>query len=198
MEKKSIFDKLQAEAYRKGIPARSEESRKWFQKKVSSLRSLKPESILEDERLTQRKKVGPGQMFMYIYDPKHKETLPYYDKFPLIIMVDKAPKGYYGLNLHYLPLTLRAKLFDSLLDTLNNRKYNKTTKFVVNYQILKSLEKLNHFRPCFKRYITKHVRSNIVKVEPTEWEIALFLPVERFEKETKEYVWNQSRRIING
>lgn len=198
MNKGSIFDKLQAEAFRNNIQIRSKESREWFKKKVSALRSLTPESILEDERLTQRKRVGPGQMFMYTYDPKHKETLPYYDKFPLIIMIEKAPKGYYGLNLHYLPLPLRAKLFDELLNTLNNQKYNQRTKFVLSYQILKNAERLKAFAPCFKRYLTKHVRSNIVKVEPTEWEIALFLPVERFEKQTKEFVWNESRRIIKG
>ena len=67
---------------------------------------------------------------MYFYDPKHKETLPYYDRFPLIIMVGPAPRGFIGLNLHYLPLATRAKFLDALLGTINNEKYSN--KILIN------------------------------------------------------------------
>jgi hypothetical protein len=133
-------------------------------------------------------------MYMYFYDPKHRKKLPYYDMFPLTIMVDKAPDGFYGLNLHYLPLPLRAKLFDALLDTTNNRRYDESTKFKLNYNILKSASSLSAFAPCFKHYLTKHVDSRIVMVEPSEWEIAMYLPTEQFQKASKTKVWKESRR----
>src|SRR5579859_4289851 len=44
-----------------------------------------------------------GKMVMYTYDPKLKEKLPYYDTFPLGIVVAFNKTGFYSLNLHYLP-----------------------------------------------------------------------------------------------
>jgi hypothetical protein len=61
-----------------------------------------------------------GKMYTFFYDPKHKETLPYYDLFPLIFVVGPAAGGFLGINLHYLPPVLRAKLMDSLYQILNN------------------------------------------------------------------------------
>ena len=55
-------------------------------------------------------------MNMFFYDPKHKDTLPYYDRFPLSVIIGPAKGGFYGLNLHYLPPVLRAKMLDALMD----------------------------------------------------------------------------------
>ena len=120
----SLFDTLQAGAQRAGIQARTKQSKNWFRKKVNELGDITPRKILKDDALDPSSKEIAGSMYMYFYDPKTKETLPYYDRFPLTIMVGPAPKGFYGLNLHYIPLDLRAKLLDSLLDTINNKKYN--------------------------------------------------------------------------
>jgi hypothetical protein len=129
-----------------------------------------------------------------MYDPKHRKTLPYYDSFPLIIAVERAPKGFYGLNLHYLSPVLRAKFLDKLMENTNNRKFDETTRMTLNYQALKSVGKLKEFAPCFKHYLTNHVDSNIVMVEAPEWEIAIFLKTESFKKKSKSHVWGQSRR----
>jgi hypothetical protein len=39
-----------------------------------------------------------------------------------------------------------------------------------------------------------HVKSPIRRVPMTEWEIAIFLPVEQFAKVKKESVWRYSRK----
>jgi hypothetical protein len=135
-------------------------------------------------------------MYMFMYDPKHRKTLPYYDSFPLIIAVERAPKGFYGLNLHYLSPVLRAKFLDKLMENTNNRKFDETTRMTLNYQALKSIGKLKAFAPCFKHYLTSHVDSSIVMVEAPEWEIAIFLKTESFKKKSKSHVWGQSRRSI--
>ena len=44
-----------------------------------------------------------GKMFFYGYNPKTKNTLPYYDIFPLVIMVRGLDNGWHGLNLHLIP-----------------------------------------------------------------------------------------------
>ena len=110
----SLFDTLEKNAFRAGIQSRTDQSRKWFQKSVRQLGTVSPKAILKDTALTPRSKGIAGRMYMYFYDPKYKETLPYYDRFPLIILVDKVEGGFTGLNLHYLPPNLRAKFFDKL------------------------------------------------------------------------------------
>jgi hypothetical protein len=138
-----------------------------------------------------------GRMFMYFYDPKHKKTLPYYDKFPLTIIVDNAPGGFAGINLHYLPMTLRARFLDGLLDITNNKSYNDTMKFRLSYQMMKAAAKMKYFRPCYKHYLLDHVRSNFALVPAPEWEIATFLPTQNFAKASEQKVWGDSRKMIS-
>ena len=56
---------------------------------------------------------------MFIYSPKFAKTLPYYDTFPLVMPLELAEGGFYGLNFHYLPYALRARLLDAGQDKLN-------------------------------------------------------------------------------
>lgn len=192
----SIFDKISAAAFRAGIRSRTPESEEWFGKKVKELAVPSRTKILKDDALEKQTKIRVGDMVMYFYDPKTKETLPYYDKFPLTIIVGPAPGGFYGLNLHYLPVPLRAKMLDSLMDITNNRKYDETTKFQATYNTLKRASKLKYFKPCFKHYLNSNVRSRFAYVPPPEWEIATFLPTADFQKSGKSTVYKDSRAAI--
>ena len=133
---------------------------------------------------------------MFIYDPKHKETLPYYDRFPLTIVAGPAKGGFMGLNLHYLPNVLRAKFLDGLMDITNNKKYDDSTKFAITLKTLTQASNLKYFKPCLKHYLTEHVRSRLALVPAPEWEIATFLPTARFEKKGKGLIYADSRRMI--
>ena len=113
-------------------------------------------------------------------------------------MVGPAPKGFYGLNLHYLPLDLRARLLDSLLDNINNKKYDETTRFRLSYDMLNRASKLKAFKPCFKRYLTGHVRSRLARVDAPEWEIATFLPTADWEKSSASSVYSDSRKKMRA
>jgi hypothetical protein len=193
---KSYFDKLHADAFRSGVTPRTDESLKWFQKRLRSITRMNRNEILKDENLLKVNKPLTGRMFMYFYDPKTKETLPYYDKFPLIIMVDRAPKGFYGLNLHYLDPKRRAIFFDKLRDYMTNKKYDRSTKFRLSYGLLSGARKLKEFEPCFKRYLTSNIVSRVSEVPSTEWEAALFMPTDQFVKNKRQTVWNNSRKLI--
>jgi hypothetical protein len=135
-------------------------------------------------------------MYHFFYDPKTKEQLPYYDVFPLIFMVGKAENGFYGINLHYLPPQLRAKLMDALYDVVSDKRYDENTKLRLSYNLLQGAAKYRYFKPCFKHYLTKHVQSRFVEVLSTEWDIALFLPTERFRGANKQKIWSDSRKQI--
>ncbi len=192
-----LFQKLEFEAFRKGITPRSKESRAWFMNKAKNL-NVSRSKLMKEEPIELRSRPAVGRMYMYFYDPKTKDTLPYYDRFPLIIMVGPAPRGFMGLNLHYLPLDVRAKFLDALLGTINNERYDESTRFRLSYDMLKRASRLRAFRPCLKRYLSSHVRSRLALVPAPEWEIAAFLPTADFEKASSSEVYKDSRRKMRA
>jgi hypothetical protein len=192
-----IFNKLELEAFKAGITPRTKESIAWFRKKAQSMRNINRSALMKDKTLELGNQPIVGNMFMFFYDPKTKDTLPYYDSFPLTIIVGKAPGGFTGLNLHYLPPVLRAKMLDGLTEITNNSKYDETTKFKVKYNMLQKATSLKYFKPCFKRYLTAHTRSRFAYVPPPEWEIATFLPTADFQKASKSTVYAESRKAIS-
>jgi len=193
----NLFHSLEIEAFRKGLTLRSRESREWFRKRVANLRPNRKE-LMREEPVQLKDRSLVGRMYMFYYDPKTKDTLPYYDSFPLVIVVGPAEGGFYGLNLHYLPPTLRAKFLDSLLDVTNNRLYDDSTKFKISYNMLQRAAKMKYFKPCFKHYLNSHVKSRFAMIEPPEWEIATFLPTADWKKGNAAMVYKDSKRIING
>ena len=194
----NLFAKLEIEAFRAGINPRTKEAQDWFRKKAQSMRRINRQDLLQDDQVKLVNRQNPliGSMNMFFYDPKHKETLPYYDRFPLAVIVGPAPNGFYGLNLHYLPNVLRAKLLDALLDITNNKKYDETTRFQISYRTLQASSKTRFFKPCYKHYLTRHVRSRLARVEAPEWEIATFLPTADFEKANAGTIYADSRKAI--
>ena len=191
----SIFDKTRKQFFAKDIAPRTDEAREWFLQNLRNI-NVSPNRILKDTTLIPKAKVMPGRMFQFVYDPKGKDTLPYYDKFPLILVVGPAPGGFYGLNLHYLQPLLRVRLFDKLIEYANNDKYDESTKIKISYQILNSVRSLKAFKPCFKHYLTQHVESRLIMIPAENWEIAVFLPTEKFSKANTRKVWSDSKRSI--
>lgn len=192
----SIFDRYKIKAFNDGIAPRTKESLEWFRKTLSRLGRVSRKKILEDPVTPTRGRPLPGRMFTYFYDPKHKETLPYYDRFPLIIMLESATGGFYGLNLHYLSPKERMTFFAKLLEYKNNKKYDESTRFQLSYSLLKGASNLRAFRPCFKRYLTSQIKSQVVEIMPQEWELAIFLPTDQFVYNTRQTVWRKSAEMI--
>ena len=192
----NIFQNLELQAFRAGVTPRTKESREWFRKKIRNLKNINRESLMKEDPLKQTTEEIVGSMYMFFYDPKHKETLPYYDTFPLVVVVGPAEGGFYGLNLHYLPPILRAKMLDALMDITTNKKYNDSTRFKMSYELLARTAKLKYFKPCFKHYLNEHVKSKFAMVPAPEWEIATFLPTAKFEKASINAVYKDSRQKI--
>lgn len=171
------------------------ELRDWFRDKALQLKSQNVSTNRLIERASAVNRVAQptvGKMLMYRYDPKHKLTLPYYDTFPVIFPIESYSDGWLGLNMHYLPPIYRARLMDALYDTLNNQKYDDTTKLQISYKMLSSATKFKYFKPCVKRYLRNHVRSELLEVDITEWDYIMFLPLARFKKNRARTVWDQS------
>ena len=194
----NLFQKLELEAFRAGINPRTQQSREWFRKRIQRLTRVNREQLMREDEITKRATHSFGSMFMYFYDPKTKDKLPYYDTFPLVIPVEPAEGGFRGINLHYLPPILRAKFLDALLDVTNNKKYDQTTKFRLTYNILNGARKMRYFKPCFKHYLLNHVKSRFAEVPAPEWEIATFLPTAQWKKASAGKVYSDSRKVANG
>ena len=193
----SLFDTLQAQAFRAGVTARTNASKKWFQANVKKLGQVNRTSLLKDDALEPTARNIAGNMYMYFYDPKYKDELPYYDRFPLTIMVEPAKGGFYGLNLHYLKPTVRAAFLDELMKTAPQKITDKS-RIRARYKLLASSKKYKEFKPCFKHYLTEHIKSKLVRVPMSEWEVAIFLPTEQFKKKGKAAIWADSNKIARS
>jgi len=140
-------------------------------------------------------RIVPGQMLTYSYEPKHRETLEFYDRFPLIIVTDLRDSGFSGINLHYLHPLLRAKLLGVLMKTVSSKKMHHLVKMKVSYQIAKAMSEISYFKFAYKMYLKKHIKSRIVRIQPLEWRHAIFLPYERFVGASSRAVWAKSQRV---
>ena len=195
-----LFDDILNKGVRSGqVPARTDAARKWYRDTAKEYKSVKENQFFggkNKDRMMGRPLLGG--MYMMLYDAKTKAKLPYYDKMPLIFPYRRVPGGFMGLNMHYLPLQLRAKLMDALYDTANNTSYDETTRLKISYKILDKAAKYKAFQPCLKRYLNSQVQSKFMYIYPSEWDIALFLPTERFVGATKATVFADSRRQIGN
>lgn len=201
---KDFFQAVQDSKTAAGIRKRGPQAREWLRNNIIDIfgtyNPKKRDNILYssvNDILARDGKKFVGKMYMYFYDPKTKKDLPYYDKFPLVFILEIYEDGFLGLNLHYLPPDLRLILFEKLLTLLSNKKYDERTKLRISYKIIKNVARFKLAKPCLKRYLTTHIRSKIKNVPSEDWEIALFLPVETFRKQIKEVVWNDSRKMVN-
>jgi hypothetical protein len=192
-----IFDEILSKGIRAGqIPAKEEQARNWYRDTAKKFKRIDERKLIRADLDRIRAQPKIGHMYMFYYDAKHKETLPYFDRFPMIFPYKKVKGGFMGINMHYLPHVLRAKLMDSLYDIASNDKYDETTKLRISYNVLNSAAKYKWFKPCIKHYLTSQVRSRFIYVYPAEWDIALFLPLERFDGATKSQVWKDSKKLI--
>ena len=199
-----VFDSLLRRGSAAGIaPSMKRDSREWFRKQAKAT-SASPSRMLASDRSRLTTIPMIGRMYLFNYDPKGKNTLPYYDRYPLVIPIGSnrtsgfASSGgsFLGLNLHYLPLSLRARLMDALYSTVNNNRLDEKTKFNISYNILVQASKYRFFQPCIKRYLISHVRSKFFYIEPSEWDMALFLPFDRFVGSSKTRIYRDSRNRI--
>lgn len=202
MTKRFIFQQILDQGIDRGfIPGKSEESRAWFREQASKLSTIRPERFMKRQGAIRNQVSNiwrPGELYLFRYDPLHKETLPYYDRFPLMMLIDTYADGFMGLNFHYLPPLMRALLMERMYRFLNNENFDEKTRILLSYQKLKTLSGRPLYKPCLKRYLNNQVMSRFVKIHPAEWDMILMLPLDRFVKKRRSAVWRDSKTIYQG
>jgi hypothetical protein len=187
-----LIERLKQQLKETGKQTGSRRARQWIRQKVKDLANIR-RTIMRDN---QRKVTLPwiGKMYFYFYDPKTKDTLPYYDKFPLVIPIEHYKDGFLGLNLHYIHPRQRLLLLDSLSEYATNNRYDSTTRLRLSYSLLARASKHPQFSACLKRYLYSHVQSQFLEINADEWDIAVLLPAENFAKAEKGFVFADSRK----
>lgn len=179
-----LFQELEKKA--KGISFKDrKQADLWYRSQASKMSGINREKVMASAGSFKTfTTIGPqsiGKMYMYFYDPKHKDTLPFYDIFPLVFPIQIYDDGFLGINLHYLPPQARGKLMNALYTIANNNKYNASMKLNISYNILKqSAKKFGGFENCIKRYLFSHVRSSFQFVNANDWDKALLLPLQKW------------------
>ena len=192
-----VFQALLDSADKIGLTDKySAKSLSWFRSKAQNTK-VTPTSIIRTAPNTvNRVDDLIGSMMLFGYNPKTKDNLPYYDIFPVVFITDVTADGFTGLNLHYLPVKQRAQLMDALMQVAEGPEENKLE---LNYNLLKSLRSLKMFKPCYKRYLNNFTTTNYVPIDKEQWNIAMFLPLARFQKASVTRIHKESlKKAANG
>ena len=163
----------------------------WFRDKIKEFGQPGAMDLIRDGK--QRRTPFFGRLNMFFYDPKLKTKLPYYDTFPLVLPLERYPDGFLGINFHYLPINLRIRLLDRMVDFSNNTKFDESTTLDVDYTGVKGIRLV---KPTLKRYLSGRVKTNFRRIDADEFTVATLLPVQRFKKASDQDVYKDSRKML--
>ena len=171
-----LLDNIKQQMRTAGVNPRQSGAVDWLVSQIPKFK-VSPSALLNNPSKGGRAMIGA--MYFFNYDAKYKDTLPVWDKYPLVLPTDLYADGFLGLNLHYLDPGSRVYLLDLLQDFATNDKYNDSTRFEMSYKLLNGSKKYDMIQPCVKRYLFSHIQSSLVYIAPEDWSIACFLPVQR-------------------
>jgi len=187
-----LIDRIKTSLSKEGLTPRTNASRAWLRAKVKDLKPTSDGLMTDRQRLKNKSMIG--RMYFYFYDPKTKDSMPYYDRFPLVIPIERYNDGFLGLNLHYIHPKNRMILLDKLSDTISNDTYDENTKLKINYRYLAAASRVFEATPCIKRYLFTQIESRFLEITADEWDIAALLPVESFVGASTSKVYADSRK----
>lgn len=163
-------------------------SEKWFKETLA--KGVRGHSVVRPEA---------GKLYAFIYDAKHKDKLPFWDKYPLIIFLGTSKSKvagttlFHGLNLHYVPPKARQEFLEELL------KRHSTTTTITNSTKLKvdwsKVRGMNGSELMIKAYLPSHVKGRFVEIKPADWSNVVLLPLQQFVSQGKRFaaskVWKR-------
>lgn len=135
----------------------------------------------------------PGRLYTFAYDAKHKATLPYWDKFPLIVYLGLSTKHkgmMLGLNLHYIPVKARKEFMEELLKHATTERITNRTSLNINWNKVKGMRGADHM---IKAYLPNHVKGPFMEIKPQDWSSVINLPTQRFVSGTPPKTFNTNK-----
>lgn len=177
-----------------------------------------------DEKTTDIKSmddVGKKMQFHHLYfmiysDPKHKETLPYYDALPLFfpLKITIGPDGplLHGINIHYLTPGNRKEFLNEMvnlmkrtaekqgydLNNLNEVPDGNIGKVIGKYlnQVYQGMNSAgSKIKVAYRTYYMGRIKGKIIKISPDEWLNAADLILPRFQKDAPGSIYADVERL---
>ncbi len=174
----------------------SKQSRSWFRREIKEV-SRRPfnkyQFIVGGKRDTVRR-LEIGKMYFFEYVAKYSgigdhvapsQQLPVFDRYPLVLPFTTAPNGFIGINLHYLPIRIRAWLLDQLMRTANE----PANKLRINWQLLNNFSRANVAQYATHRYLLNHITSPFRLVRIEDYGNAIMMPFAGW--------YGNDRRMVN-
>lgn len=210
----NIFDEIRFDAKSRN------RSVEWYLGKVKEMKSrglvTKNKLYTYDDMVTNKLEIG--SMYLYIYDPKFKKTLPIYDTFPLCLpfAIDggnphtKTEPNFTGFNLHYMSPRSRWVILKELAKINNfsvaKNKLDHNRQIQLSWERLKTAASAKVLQPCIHKYLYSHVvrgsSGMFLKIDPNDWHMAILLPVEDFRKHNsanlRKYSSVRAPKVWNG
>jgi hypothetical protein len=184
---------LAEEKKQAGLKTMSKDSIAWLKEKIVEIkRPDKISAAIRGETFRKANQFKIGMMYCFFYDPKTKDDLPYWDKFPVVLVLERYNDGFLGLNLHYLPIKYRMAFLSKLMRFAQLTAEDDIKRMRISYEILNSAKRYAEFRPMLKRYLFSHLRSKLLMVQPNEWDVASMLPLQQFKGARTSTVWKDS------
>ena len=179
------------------VKAKGQQAMSWFRDVVRKTRAAAFPASTGRAELTGDRNVGVtnrptiGGMYLFQYDAKWKDILPYWDVWPLIFPFDYAKNGFYGINLHYLAPNARVDLMLRLIKAQGaSGNLSDNYKLKLNYNIITNYPPA---KPCIKRYLFSHVQGKgLYGIKGEDCSYAAALPLQKFRGATSDTVWKQS------
>jgi hypothetical protein len=193
----TLLTRIKEELVKKGIDPTRNPGRAWLLSKMNTLRTTPKDrmQIIKD-RNAQRQKTMIGRFYFFFYSAKGHETLPYWDRFPLVIPLMRYHDGFLGLNLHYIPPKDRLILLQQLARFATGSLNDEHTRLRLSYPLLKAMHMAYRATPCIKRYLFHQVQSRFIEIPVGEWDIAATLPLQMFTSQphiSDQEIWEESK-----
>ena len=182
----SVFDRIKVRA------GDTDRSATWYRSQVNRIASGKTAGqLFREGKLQGRPSVG--RLNLFVYNPKLRAKLPYYDIFPLVLPLEPIKGGFMGMNFHYLPPLLRFRLLERMQARASDRRFDSNTKFEVNYDDVKSIKIV---KPTIKKYLYAYCQTGFLRINADDAAVAIYLPVQRFKKAPEATVYADSRKFL--
>ncbi len=153
----------------------------WFRQSLADIRKKKLgkptdyEPLLLDKSRNVGRKLR-GQVLLFRYRPDSKTK--FYDRYPVIIVLEVTGSQIIGLNLHYVPPMDRIKLILLMNSLLYNQKETNLQKTRLKiFSLLNKKVFAKYMGAAINRYTVKNIAGKPKLTTPEEWSYLAFLPV---------------------
>lgn len=180
---RELRDKFEDYARRKGVHAMTTEALWWFRRYATVFnKSASYMRTVGLGKVTTKPQIG--RFYLYKYDPKTKEDMPYWDTVPLVLITSKTKDGWYGINFHYMPPIIRLRIMEGFYKTRKNKAITERMRMKADWEravrIAQAVGAHEFLSNSIKRYLGSHVVSPLIDLDPEHWTMCLFLPLSRF------------------